>query len=464
MAKLPLSIDVSAPPTLTATANVTVTTMQINKFLKLMPDTTVRMEESTPVQPTAMEAETNTATMDPTLTNIPKETTAYQSTTMDVTPLEPATLAAPPAPAVDPCIHLTTLSVLPGPPIIATIAAARSDCYEHSTKGKQNQQEEVEYRKAHKSMRWTNCTPNEHCRPVLRVPSVVRRPVNAQPVAVNSVQNRKLMKQPVKPALKLARRRSGKSRPQRPQHRPNKHCLPVNQKAIVHVTSLITVMIAIEKKPSWPLKDVTIDYISPLQWDAEVQRCLEALKNPPKPVFKVPLPPAPLIDVEQATSSTASLPLPTTSLPPMAPPSTPATTVATITSLLPMASMPAQSTTPTQPSLVITTHPVLRAALGASAALHFEPRLPSEATTLPNYVHFWTMDPPHSITLATPRFRPRPPWSLSHNGCSHSCHQRFAGPLSIFLKPFWYQLLQTSSTRVARYSGAHFMMGCWPLG
>uniref|UniRef100_A0A915K143 Uncharacterized protein n=1 Tax=Romanomermis culicivorax TaxID=13658 RepID=A0A915K143_ROMCU len=148
------------------------------------------------------------------------------------------------------------------------------------------------------------------------------------------------------------------------------------------------------------------DYISPLQRDAEIQRHLEALKNLPKPEFKVLLPFGPPMDLEQATSSSASLPTTTTLLPPTAPRSASTTTVVTTTSLPPMASTSVQSTTPDQTSMVISTCPVLGAAPAAGAVLHFEQQLPSEATTLPNYVCFQTMDSPHSITLATPRFQP----------------------------------------------------------
>uniref|UniRef100_A0A915II09 Uncharacterized protein n=1 Tax=Romanomermis culicivorax TaxID=13658 RepID=A0A915II09_ROMCU len=90
-------------------------------------------------------------------------------------------------------------------------------------------------------------------------------------------------------------------------------------------------------------------------------------------MFKVPLPPAPPMDM---------------SLPPTA-----------LTSV--------QTTVPTQLPLVIATRPVLGTALLASTQLHLEPRLPSEAMNLPNYLCFQTTNLPHCITMALPHYLPR---------------------------------------------------------
>uniref|UniRef100_A0A915J154 Uncharacterized protein n=1 Tax=Romanomermis culicivorax TaxID=13658 RepID=A0A915J154_ROMCU len=79
---------------------------------------------TTPIQPAPMDAETTTAT-DQTLTDIPEESTSNQSTSMDVLPVEPATVLPPTAPAMDLHIYLATLAILTGPRIIATVAAAR---------------------------------------------------------------------------------------------------------------------------------------------------------------------------------------------------------------------------------------------------------------------------------------------------------------------------------------------------
>uniref|UniRef100_A0A915JDA2 Uncharacterized protein n=1 Tax=Romanomermis culicivorax TaxID=13658 RepID=A0A915JDA2_ROMCU len=129
IAKLQLSTDVLALCTPTATADFTATTTQTTHFLKLtLHDIStlapVPMEKSTLVQPIPMDAKTNT-TMEQTLTDILEETTADQSIAMDVAPQEPAAMAVPLVPEVDPRIYLATPTILLGPPIIATVAAAR---------------------------------------------------------------------------------------------------------------------------------------------------------------------------------------------------------------------------------------------------------------------------------------------------------------------------------------------------
>uniref|UniRef100_A0A915JJS4 Uncharacterized protein n=1 Tax=Romanomermis culicivorax TaxID=13658 RepID=A0A915JJS4_ROMCU len=82
------------------------------------------MDESTPIQPAAMNTETTTTT-DQTLTDIPQESTVDQSTSMDIGPIKPATTLPAMAPAVHPRIYLAMPAILPGPPIVATVAATR---------------------------------------------------------------------------------------------------------------------------------------------------------------------------------------------------------------------------------------------------------------------------------------------------------------------------------------------------
>uniref|UniRef100_A0A915HUL3 Uncharacterized protein n=1 Tax=Romanomermis culicivorax TaxID=13658 RepID=A0A915HUL3_ROMCU len=80
------------------------------------------MDESTPIQRAAIDSETMTP--EQMLTDIPEESTVDQSTSMDVALIEPAATILTTAPAVDPRIYLATPPVLPGPRIIATVAAA----------------------------------------------------------------------------------------------------------------------------------------------------------------------------------------------------------------------------------------------------------------------------------------------------------------------------------------------------
>uniref|UniRef100_A0A915KGX5 Uncharacterized protein n=1 Tax=Romanomermis culicivorax TaxID=13658 RepID=A0A915KGX5_ROMCU len=115
---------------------------------------------------------------------------------------------------------------------------------------------------------------------------------------------------------------------------------------------------------------------------------MEALKNPPKDVFKAPLPRPPPMDMEPAMSSTILIPPMVTSQLPTAPTLVRTTTITHATSLPPTAPMSAQSTAYTQPSVVIATRLVLGVAPPASSTPTVEPRLPSQATRLPNYTHF----------------------------------------------------------------------------
>uniref|UniRef100_A0A915IZE4 Uncharacterized protein n=1 Tax=Romanomermis culicivorax TaxID=13658 RepID=A0A915IZE4_ROMCU len=127
IAKLPTSTEVSALPMPAAPSDITGTATQITHFLKLMLKeisniTPVPMDESTFIQPAAMDAKMNTAT-DQMLTDIPEESTIDQCMSMDVVPVEPAATLPLMASAVDLQIYLVTLAILPSPQIINTIAA-----------------------------------------------------------------------------------------------------------------------------------------------------------------------------------------------------------------------------------------------------------------------------------------------------------------------------------------------------
>uniref|UniRef100_A0A915ISP4 Uncharacterized protein n=1 Tax=Romanomermis culicivorax TaxID=13658 RepID=A0A915ISP4_ROMCU len=132
IAKLLLSTDVSALPTPAAPSDLTATATQITNFLNFLKLTLdeistlplVPMEEYIPIQHVTLDAEMNTPT-DQTLTDIPEESTMDQSTSMDVVPVKSVALLPLTAPTVDLRIYLATPAVLPGPPIIATVATPR---------------------------------------------------------------------------------------------------------------------------------------------------------------------------------------------------------------------------------------------------------------------------------------------------------------------------------------------------
>uniref|UniRef100_A0A915J6Q9 Uncharacterized protein n=1 Tax=Romanomermis culicivorax TaxID=13658 RepID=A0A915J6Q9_ROMCU len=130
MAKLPTTVPTSTPTELPAAADLMVSATQVNNLIKLTFDNIlllapVPLEEWTLIQPIAMNTEMNTTTLDQMLTNILEETTTDNVTIMNVVLPLPAMDVVLPTPTVDPSIYLATPTMVPSPPIIATIAAAR---------------------------------------------------------------------------------------------------------------------------------------------------------------------------------------------------------------------------------------------------------------------------------------------------------------------------------------------------
>uniref|UniRef100_A0A915JQ15 Uncharacterized protein n=1 Tax=Romanomermis culicivorax TaxID=13658 RepID=A0A915JQ15_ROMCU len=92
-----------------APSDVTATNTQITDFSELRLDqisniAPAPMNESTPIEPAAMDTETTTTT-DQMLTDILEESTIDQSRSMDVVPIEPATTMPATVPAIQNGTH-----------------------------------------------------------------------------------------------------------------------------------------------------------------------------------------------------------------------------------------------------------------------------------------------------------------------------------------------------------------------
>uniref|UniRef100_A0A915I7P7 Uncharacterized protein n=1 Tax=Romanomermis culicivorax TaxID=13658 RepID=A0A915I7P7_ROMCU len=379
--KLQPSTDVSALPMPAAPSDIMATAMQITDFLKLTLDEISNippawMDESTPIQLVATDTK-RTSTTDQMSTDIPKESTISQSMLMGVAPVEPTATLPLTVPAVDPRIYLATLAILLGPPIIASIAAARYSALvrfwqqiisDHQWDALAPALTAYHFPPPPPGMLF----PEHHW---MDYPDTLKEEIQCillpqtMPAAPTTLTRLPKIKstETTAPAKQLPPiSQSDRHHSCHESHSPDDRHPKETQQP--HATSRDSCQHecrddarphrtqsdapgALDRflrrcLPTWlpPVTTKLMDYISPLHRDAKIQRHMEALKNRTKDLFKAPLPPPPPTDMEPATSSSTSLPPTVTLQPPMALRSTTTTTVTHTTSLPPTAPTSAQST------------------------------------------------------------------------------------------------------------------------